>query len=240
MTFERRRARLRLVEWPSPDWYRAHWGYRAIKYLAEPPIARLARVEIRGRENLPATGSVLLAANHFTWADPIVVGIALDRPAFYLAKERLFRNPLMGGFLSAMGQVKVDRTVGGNDGAISKALDILRLGLVLGVFPEATRSRYGEIKRGKTGIARLALLSGAPVLPVALTTYEFWPKHRALPKIGPKVYVNIGKPLQLKGAPADAEDRARVREATDEVMGEIRRLLAEAEAARERGEKWGR
>lgn len=193
---------------------------------------------MKGKENIPATGGYLLAVNHFSWADPLVVGAVLDRPAFYLAKERLFRNKTVGGLLEGLGQIKVDREQRGNEDALTHAVECLHQGLLIGVFPEGTRSRPNEVKRGKTGIARIAARSGVPVIPIALTTADFWPKESTLPKVGESVYVNIGAPMTLDLKPEDADDRQRMREATDEVMDRIRVLLDEANEARARGDEW--
>lgn len=228
----------KLRRWPSRDWERAPWGYRFIKTTFQPLVDNATRLNVKGREHVPLEGPVVLAVNHFSWADPIVVGAALPRPAYYLAKERLFVNPAMRWFFESMGQIPVNRQAGGNEDAIQTAVDLLARGIVVGVFPEGTRSRYGELKRGKTGIARILARSGAPVVPIAVTTAQFWPKHATLPRFGEKVYVNIGEPMRFDLKAPDPEDRQRMREVTDEIMERIRALLEEANAAKSRGELW--
>lgn len=213
-------------------------GYRFIKTTFQLPVSWASRLHVKGREHVPDDGGVLLAVNHFSWADPVIVGAAIHRPAHYLAKEAVFRNPLAAQFFYAMGQIKVNRHVGGNDDAVTTAVQWVRDGHVIGIFPEGTRSRPGQVRRGKTGIARVAALTGAPVLPIAVDTQAFWPRGRVLPKLGEKVYVNIGAPMRLDLKPADADDRQRMREATDQVMDRIRDLLAEAVRAKEAGEPW--
>ena len=238
MAVQKRAPKVRLKRWKTDDWYYTPVGYRFIKTAFTTPVRRVARLHVKGKENVPMEGGVLLACNHFSWADPVLLGAALPRPAFYLAKERLFVNPFSRWFFETMGQIKVDRDAGGNEDAISTAVRLLAEGLVVGVFPEGTRSRYGELKRGKTGLARIAARSGAPVLPVALTTAQFWPKHAAMPKWGEAVYLNVGEPVRYDVKPGDAEDRQRMREVTDDVMERIRKLLREANAARDAGDKW--
>lgn len=239
MTAVRKRTpRIRLRRWKSEDWYFTHVGYRFIKGFFQRPVEWTAGLQVRGAHHVPAEGPVLLAVNHLSWADPVLVGAAIDRPAFYLAKEAVFRNPIAARFFSAMGQIKVNRTSGGNDAAVSTALDLLSQGLVVGVFPEGTRSRPGHVKRGKTGIARIAALSGAPVVPIGIDTGDFWPKHSALPRLGAKVYVDIGAPIRPNLKPSDAEDRQRVRDVTDDIMDEVRRLYESAAAAKEAEERW--
>ena len=230
--------RVRLKRWPSGDWETAPFGYRFLKANFEGLVSSATRMNVKGREKVPREGPVLLAVNHFSWADPVIVSAALERPAYYLAKERLFSNPAGRWFFSSMGQIPVNRQAGGNEDAIQAAVDLLARGVVVGVFPEGTRSRYGELKRGKTGVARIAARSGAPVVPVAVATADFWPKHAGIPKFGERVYVNVGDAMRLDLKPEDAEDRQRMRDVTDDVMGRIRALLDEATAAKAQGAQW--
>ena len=238
MAVRKRVPRVRLKRWPTEDWYFTHVGYRFIKATFGGPVRWAARMKVRGADNVPAEGPVLLAVNHLSWADPVLVGAAIQRPAFYLAKEGVFRNRVAAKFFEAMGQIKVDRASGGNEGAVSTAVGLLSQGLVVGVFPEGTRSRPGQVRRGKTGVARIAALSGAPVVPIGIDTSELWPKGRALPKLGAKVRVDVGAPMRLGLEPKDAEDRQRMRDATDEVMARVEALLRNAEKAKEGGEGW--
>lgn len=233
-----RQRRWKVKRWPGEDWEYAHVFYRFLKTFVERPIFWASRLRVRGAENIPATGPVLLAVNHLSWADPVVLGAAIHRPAFYLAKEGVFRHPLTRWIVTATGQIKVDRTVGGNEGAVATALGLLRQGLVVGVFPEGTRSRPGQVKRGKTGIARIAAASGAIVVPVGLETGAFWPRGRSMPRFGEPVYINIGQPMQLDIKPEDMGDKVKMRDATDEIMDRVRKLYQEAVAAREAGERW--
>lgn len=230
--------KLKLRRWPAADWDYSHPLYRFIKGTFERPVSWATRLQARGVENLPATGPVILAANHLSWADPLAVGAALPRPVFYLAKEGVFRHPLTRWMVTAMGQIKVDRTLGGNEGAVQTACRLLDQGLLVGVFPEGTRSRPGHVKRGKTGIARIAALSGAPVVPVGLDTGAFWPRGRTMPLLGRSVYVDVGAPFRLDLKPEDVNDKQRMREATDEVMDRVRALYQNAVAAREAGTPW--
>lgn len=236
-TLERRRS-FRLKRWPTADWETAPWGYRFLKGNFVPFVSGVTRLNVKGRDRLPLEGPVLLAVNHFSWADPVVVSAALARPAYYLAKERLFVNKAARWFFTSMGQIPVNRQAGGNDDALQTATDLLAKGVVVGVFPEGTRSRYGELKRGKTGVARIAARSGAPVVPIAITTADFWPKHKALPKFGERVYMNVGEPMRFDLKPSDAEDRGLMRDVTDDIMGRIASLLDEASAAKAQGIEW--
>lgn len=230
----------RLGRWPTPDWEYAHWFYRVIKGTLERPVLGFARVGVRGVENVPLEGGLVLAPNHYSYADPILLSGVLPRPAFYLANERLYRKRFSRAFFEANGQIMVDRTrPGANDEAIRYAADLVRRGFVVGVFPEGQRVKEtDEVQRGKTGVARIALASGAPVLPIAMTSREFWPKGQRFPRPGPPVLFNIGKPMRFPGGPEAADDKAVQRRVTDEIMAEVQRLLDEALAARGRGETW--
>lgn len=238
MSTHRREPKVRLVRWATPDWYNTPVGYRFIKAGLEKPVEFVARIQHKGGENVPDSGAVILAPNHLTWADPVVLGVPLKRPAFYLAKEGLFRNAAMRWFLESMGQIKVERAVGGNDPAIETAVKLLDQGLIVGVFPEGTRSRDDFVKRGKTGVARIAARTGAPIVPVGLATYDFWPRNAKLPRLGRSVYVNIGKPVQYDLKPEDADDRDKMRDVTDDVMARVKGLLDEALAAQRANVKW--
>jgi 1-acyl-sn-glycerol-3-phosphate acyltransferase len=239
MSLHRREPKLRLVRWPTQDWYNTPTGYRFIKAFFGGPVRFAARIQFKGVENIPKTGPVIVAPNHLTWADPIVLGVALHRPAFYLAKEGVFKNKAMAWFMETMGQIKVERAHGANDPAIDKAVELLDQGLVVGVFPEGTRSRGTTVRRGKTGVARIAAKSGAPIVPVALHTYDLWPREAPLPRLGRvPTYVNVGKPLRYDLKPADAEDRDKMREVTDDVLDHVRALLAECQRARDAHERW--
>jgi 1-acyl-sn-glycerol-3-phosphate acyltransferase len=233
LAVRKRSPRVRLKSWPTDDWYFTHVGYRFIKATFHHPVRWAAGLRVRGAENVPSSGPVLLAVNHLSYADPVLVGAAIHRPAFYLAKEGLFRHPV-----EALGQVKVNRSEGGNEGAVQTAVGLLAQGLVVGVFPEGTLSRPGQVKRGKTGVARIAARSGAPVVPIGIDATAFWPKGQRMPRLGARVYADVGAPMRLDLKPGDAEDRQKMRDATDDVMERVARLLQNAREARERGETW--
>jgi len=215
-----------------------HGFYRTIKAYLERPIEAVSRLHSKGSENVPDEGGVLIVSNHLSWADPFMVGAAIHRPAHFIGKEALFRTPLLGPFLTGMGQIKVDREHGRNEGAIRACARLASAGKVIGIYPEGTRARPGQVKRGKTGVARIAALSGAPVVPVGCDTGAFWPKGRTLPHLGQPVYLSIGAPMHLDVKTEDLHDRAKMQAATDLVMAEVERLYRDCVRAREEGEKW--
>lgn len=128
----------------------------------------LLRTRFEGRENLPVTGPVILCANHRSNFDPVLLGVVLRRDLFFMAKASLFRVPLLGGLIRALGAFPVERGVG-DLRAVERAIDIVRGGNVLAMFPEGHRLREGTApQRFRSGAALVALRTGAPVVPAAV------------------------------------------------------------------------
>jgi 1-acyl-sn-glycerol-3-phosphate acyltransferase len=123
----------------------------------------LLRLQVHGRENVPLDGPLIVAANHVSYVDPVALGIALPRPIAYMAKSELFRIPILGPLIAALGAYPVERGKG-DVAAIRSSLRALREGKAIGIFPEGTRNPRGEAPI-QTGVALLASLAGAPVLP---------------------------------------------------------------------------
>jgi 1-acyl-sn-glycerol-3-phosphate acyltransferase len=152
---------------------------------------RLGRI---GREHIPAEGPVIIAANHRSFLDPFVIGTMARRPMYYVAKEELFRKRWMAWVLSSLGAFPVKRGVGDED-SIATAESILARGDIVLIFPEGTRTRPGSLGKPKRGVGRLALETGAPVVPVAVIGTEDVRKGwRIRPR---KVRIRAGRPLQF-------------------------------------------
>jgi 1-acyl-sn-glycerol-3-phosphate acyltransferase len=210
--------------------------YRVLHRLV-PPLGRAVwRPTVTGLENVPRTGPVILASNHRSFADSIVIACVVPRKVVFLAKSDYFtgtgvKGALMRGWFAGLGMLPVDR----DDrkaalASLDTALEVLGRGEAFGIYPEGTRSRDGRLYRGRTGVAHLALTAGAPVVPVGLTgTERLQPVGARLPRIVP-ITVTFGAPLDFTGrydgVPAG---RAR-REATDEIMAAIQRLSGQPEA----------
>ncbi|MBG9590523.1 lysophospholipid acyltransferase family protein [Cytobacillus firmus] len=170
------------------------------------------RFEVIGKENFPAEGGVLLCSNHIDNLDPPVVGINAPRPVYFMAKEELFNVPVLGKILPDLNAFPVKRGMSDRE-ALRKGLGILKEGNVLGLFPEGTRSKTGQLGKGLAGAGFFALRSEAHVVPCAI--------------IGPykafsKLKVVYGKPIDMKEL---RERKASAEETTDMIMSEIRKLI---------------
>ena len=199
------------------------------------PVSRLAfRPVVEGREHVPRHGPVILAVNHLSFLDSILVPLVAPRPVAFLAKAEYFTRSgllgrLIGSTLLGLGAVAVPRGEHrAAQAALETALGVLNDGKAFGIHPEGSRSRDGRLYRGRTGVAWLALASGAPVIPVALLgTERIQPVGARLPRPG-RVTVRFGPPLHFT-APAGSAARAR-RDATDQIMAEIEKLSGQEPA----------
>lgn len=215
------------------DWDYVGWHYKAIHSVAQ-PLHNRPLLRAKGIENLPREGGYLLAANHTSWWDPIVLQTTSPRPVNWLAKKEMMNSAFNRWFFFDKGGcIPVDRNAR-NPEAFVAAVQALRDGRVIGIFPESTR-HVEKLGPAKTGVARLALEADAPVVPVAILSDRFWPAGRKLPSLRHRVWLDFGAPMRLSGDPKDHED---ARAQTDRVMDAIAGLLAEARAARDKGEKW--
>jgi 1-acyl-sn-glycerol-3-phosphate acyltransferase len=192
------------------------------------PLARVVyRPKVTGRENIPRHGPFIIASNHLAFADSAVIPFVCPRRVVFLAKDDYFHGPGVRGLLvkwwfTATGMVPVDRDdTRSAQASLDRALEILATGEGFGIYPEGTRSRDGRLYRGRTGVAWLAMKSGAPIVPVALAgTEHIQPGDTRVPRIR-KVSVRFGEPIvmgsRFEGVPTG---RAR-RQLTDDVMSAI-------------------
>jgi 1-acyl-sn-glycerol-3-phosphate acyltransferase len=182
---------------------------------------------VRGLANVPATGPVILACNHLSFSDSIFTPLLVARRVTFVAKAEYFtgqgiKGRLMRRFFLATGTIPVDRSGGqAAQAALDTLLRVLGEGGVAGIYPEGTRSPDGRLYRGKTGVARLALDSGAVVVPVGLlNTDEIQPTGTLMPKIK-RVRVRFGAPLDFSRYAGSRGDRFVERTITDEIMYEL-------------------
>jgi 1-acyl-sn-glycerol-3-phosphate acyltransferase len=179
-------------------------------------------------ERVPPTGPVILASNHASFIDPPLVGSALSRPLNYLARETLFRFPLMGWLLRKWHAVPVDREGGGAAG-LRKILEVLGRDQAVIIFPEGTRSRDGQLQPARSGIGLMVLKSDAPVVPVRVFgTFEAYGRTVRLPKPRP-VAVIFGKPLWFKDLRAESQacTKVRLKEIYQQIADQIMAAIAE-------------
>jgi 1-acyl-sn-glycerol-3-phosphate acyltransferase len=208
-----------------------------VLHTVVPPVAKAVwRPDVRGLDNIPPTGGVILASNHLSFADSVVIPIVVPRKVVFLAKSDYFTRPGLGGaaqraWFQGLGMLPVDRDdTRAALGSLDTALEVLGRGEAFGIYPEGTRSRDGRLYRGRTGVAHLALTAGVPVVPVGLCgTEALQPVGAKLPRLV-KFRVSFGEPLDFTGrydgVPAG---RAR-REATDRVMSAIQQLSGQESA----------
>jgi 1-acyl-sn-glycerol-3-phosphate acyltransferase len=202
--------------------------YWFLKYVAIGPAVQLViRPQREGTENVPRDGAAILAGNHLSAADWVFMPLQLKRRVTFLAKAEYFTGRGLKGwaqrvFFAGSGQVPIDRTnASAAEDAIRTGIRILSEGKLLGIYPEGTRSPDGRLYRGKTGVARMALETGAPVIPVAVIY-----RSRRLP-FGKKLVracVKFGKPLDFSRYEGLSGDRFVERSITDEIMYEIMTL----------------
>ena len=201
--------------------------YGTLRAFLTPFLMLLFRPKVKGLRNVPATGPLILASNHLSFSDSIFMPLVVPRKVTFLAKSEYFTSPGLKGFIKkltfqALGQVPVDRSGGRrSEAALLTGLQLLSEGACIGIYPEGTRSPDGKLYKGRTGIARMALESGAPVIPVAmLNTAEIQPTGQVVPKVM-QVEMRFGEPMTFSG---DATDIQLLRSITDEIMKKIQEL----------------
>ncbi|MDI6097979.1 lysophospholipid acyltransferase family protein [Actinoplanes sp. NEAU-A12] len=205
--------------------------YWLLKLVVLGPVLKLVfRPKVEGLKNVPRSGPVILACNHLSFSDSIFTPLVMRRKVTFVAKAEYFTGKGIKGWLSRMfftgaGTIPVDRSGGqAAQAALDTLLRVLQEGNVAGIYPEGTRSPDGRLYRGKTGVARLALESGAPVVPVALlNTDEIQPTGTLIPKVK-RVRMRIGKPLDFSRYADQRGDRFVERAITDEIMYELMAL----------------
>ena len=205
-----------------------YWPIKLL--LAEPVLTAVYRPWVRGLENVPRQGPAILASNHLSMADPVFLPTVVERRVTFIAKADLWRGGgvrgrLLAGFMQGIGMLPVDRSGGrASTAAIGAAVEVLRQGELFGIYPEGTRSPDGRLYRGRTGVARIALESGAPVIPVAMIgTEQLRRPGKLLPHVR-RVGMVIGEPMDFSRYAGRADDAFVVRSVTDEIMYAIQAL----------------
>lgn len=205
--------------------------YWLLKYIILGPLLRLIfRPQVEGLENVPESGPVILASNHLSFSDSIFTPLIVKRKVTFIAKAEYFTGKGLKGWLTKMffvgsGTIPVDRSGGrAARAALDTQLRVLRSGGIAGIYPEGTRSPDGRLYRGKTGVARLALESGAPVVPMAMLNSDaIQPTGQIVPNLG-RVRIRFGAPLDFSRYAGMTGDRFVERAVTDEIMYELMEL----------------
>jgi 1-acyl-sn-glycerol-3-phosphate acyltransferase len=203
--------------------------YRALKRVLPPVANPYFHVDCEGLENIPATDPAVLACNHLSFIDSIVLPLNVSRPVYFLGKADYWDSWKTRWFFQGTGVVPIRRGGGAaSDNALKTGVEILSSGELLGIYPEGTRSPDGRLYRGKTGPARIALEAGVPIIPCAVHgTNEAMPTGTYRPRRA-SITVRYGRPLDLSRYYDRRDDPFVLRSATDELMYEIM-MLSEQE-----------
>jgi len=192
--------------------------YNLLKVILILLFSTVFRWKVRGRENIPTSGRVIIAPNHCSNADPLLMGAATNRRVRFMAKEELFSPSWFGSIINNLGAIPVKRGVG-DRAAIRLALDILQAGNALTLFPEGTRSKNGRLSNAQHGVAMIAIKSQSPVIPVAiLGTFRFFRKGNWFPRF--EVY--YGSPIIPPVC--DHLSKEAMEEFSEKIMSEIAKL----------------
>jgi 1-acyl-sn-glycerol-3-phosphate acyltransferase len=201
--------------------------YGVLRAFLTPFLMVLFRPKVKGLRHVPGSGPVIIASNHLSFSDSIFMPLVVPRKVTFLAKSEYFTSPGPKGLLKkltfiALGQVPVDRSGGRrSEAALITGLKVLAEGKCLGIYPEGTRSPDGRLYKGRTGIARLAIESGAPIIPVAMfNTEKIQPTGTVVPKVM-RVEMIFGEPMYFEG---DSTDLQHLRDVTDKIMLTIQAL----------------
>jgi 1-acyl-sn-glycerol-3-phosphate acyltransferase len=202
--------------------------YWVLKTVVLGPLLKLLfRPWVEGEDHIPDEGAAIFASNHLSFSDSIFLPLMVPRRMTFLAKSDYFTGRGLKGkataaFFKGVGQLPIDRSGGkAGEAALNSGLRVLRRGELLGIYPEGTRSPDGRLYRGRTGVARMALEAGVPVLPVAMIgTDKAQPTGKKLPRIM-RIGIRIGRPLSFARYEGMEDDRFVLRSITDEIMYEL-------------------
>lgn len=213
-----------------------------LKFIGRWFFRILFSVEYHGTQHVPDEGAVIIAGNHPSYLDPVLVVLPLRRQVRYMAWDALFKVPVLGWLISRLGAFPVDIRKGQGERAFQEAKRILESGQALGIFPEGQRSERGPMGELRTGAARLAIETGAPIVPVTIGgASRAWPKYRLLPKPA-RIIVRYHTPIRPDPAQCAArrDDRSFQQEVMRQVAASINRTLHPALRSAELMERWYR
>ncbi|MBO0726040.1 MAG: 1-acyl-sn-glycerol-3-phosphate acyltransferase, partial [Blastocatellia bacterium] len=210
------------------------------RLIVYPLFRILFSVEHHGVENVPEEGAVIIAGNHPSYLDPVLIGLPVKRKIRFMAWDALFRIPLLGQAIRALGAFPVDIRKGRGEAAYRQALRALESGEALGVFPEGQRSDQATMGDLRGGVARLAVETGAPIVPVTIGgATRAWPKWKLLPRSA-KIIVRYHEPIRLseEERAANRDNREFQRQVTERVAMSVNRSLLPSIRGAESLERW--
>jgi 1-acyl-sn-glycerol-3-phosphate acyltransferase len=200
--------------------------------VVRPVLLGFFRVTVIGASNVPRRGPVILASNHLAFVDSLFLPAVVKRRMTYLVASNYYSKSgplgrLLGWFLGQIGQLPIDRSGGSaSKASLETGLQVLGENGLIGIYPEGTRSRDGKLHRGRTGVARLVLAAGVPVVPVAIEgTDKILVKGSRLPKRA-RITITFGRPLEFETVEGDY-DAPRLRAVTDEIMQTIHSMSSQ-------------
>lgn len=198
--------------------------YKFIKFISTIIINLFWSVKVEGEDISKYQGSFILAANHVSYLDPIVLGIVVKRRINFITKKEIYDNPFLNCILKRIGAIPVDKN-STNSASIKKSLNLLKDNHILGVFPEGTRSSDGKLLELNTGMIKIALQADVPIIPVGISgTFEIYPPEAKFPALFKNqcIYINFGKPYSLdKNRRRDTE---YIKESLVKIEDEIKKL----------------
>ncbi len=203
--------------------------YPAARAVLSPVFKTLWRVSVSGLDHVPATGGAIFCPNHTSVIDSFFLPLVLPRRITFVGKAEYLDSWKTRYLFPAMGMIPIDRTGGdAAERALNTAARVIEAGEFFGIYPEGTRARDGRLHRGRTGAARLALRTGAPIIPVGIKgTRDIQPPDAKLPRPFKRAEVRFGRPIDVGRYLDRADDRMVSRQVIDEVMYEIRELTGQ-------------
>ena len=204
-------------------------GQRRARRVLQPIANRLWDFELSGYEHLPADGPAILCPNHISFFDSAALALTMSRNVSFVGKAEYMDSWKTRRVLPALGMIPIDRSGGDKSAAaLEVAADVLRRGELFAIYPEGTRSRTGNLHKGRTGAARLAMELQVPIYPVGISgTDQIQPPDTKMPRIGQTCRLQIGRPIRPERYAGRAAEHLAWRSMMDEVMYEIREMTGQ-------------
>jgi 1-acyl-sn-glycerol-3-phosphate acyltransferase len=182
-----------------------------------------SKLNVFNERNVPRKGGVLLVSNHISYLDPPLVGITCSRKVHFMAKKELFHSSFLKWYMSLTGQISVNRGKGKE--AVDIAVELLKQGRCICIFPEGTRSKTGEMLEPRTGVVVLASKANVPIVPVFITgTFDMFPPGTKFPKLFRQVYIIYGEPFHLTDDENDLTSKDKMKQTANSIMDKVKDL----------------